>query len=356
MNFGKIFSSISHIVAPAKKTQLKIVQDLAKDISERADKITLVSDSLASVGRAQIVMQKKTLLPDVSYIKQLTHQLSRTDDQISQTTNDVCAYLRKISDDLENAALSATGEEVEDILARKAVIDYLTQNIRYSKVWSQGVGFRFGLPTKEIPPTLDGFWEEFNKSVSLFKKNEIFDISDYDLKQRQFDAEDIIKKYADKKSKEKFHEYNKLFNPIERLGAGVFNDPYLNENANFYRIISPDELANLVITKKTGELIDSNGHFTNGHYSCITTNPNYNEQAFAANGLPIRLKFKTKNEDGLYNMNLLNRITGLKQERSIYKVCGYNFNDIDWDNVCVQIDGDWRFLGSDFIEKIAGID
>jgi hypothetical protein len=103
-------------------------------------------------------------------------------------------------------------------------------------------------------------------------------------------------------------------------------------------------------------LIDSNGHFTNGHYSCITTNPNYNEQAFAANGLPIRLKFKTKNEDGLYNMNLLNRINAIKQERSIYKVCGYNFYDIDWDNVCVQIDGDWQSLGSDFIEKIAGID
>ena len=155
-----------------------------------------------------------------------------------------------------------------------------------------------------------------------------------------------------KKNKENFCEYNQLFHPIERLRNRVFADFYLNDDANFYRIISPDELVNLFKTKSTKTLIDSNGHFTNGHYSCITTNPNYNQQAFAANGLPIRLKFKTKDENGLYNMDLLDRIGALKSERSIYKIHGYNFDDIDWNNVCVNFGDGWKLLSKKSVEEI----
>jgi len=161
-----------------------------------------------------------------------------------------------------------------------------------------------------------------------------------------------MQKYDDKIHRANRNKYNEMFDPIARLKTTFNNDVYLNNDADFYRIISPDELIELCKTKVTGEYIDSNGHFTNGHYSCVTTNPNYNEQAFSANGLPIRLKFKTKDSEGLYNMDLLNRIGCLKPERSIYRVFGYNFYDIDWDNVCINNGLNWERLPKKEVDEI----
>ncbi len=147
----------------------------------------------------------------------------------------------------------------------------------------------------------------------------------------------------------------RLPNPKEKLKNLDLKheDIFLDEEANFYRIVSPDEVANLFKTKGTRGFIDADGHYTKGHYSCITTNPNYNEHAFCADGLPIRLKFKTKNEDGLYNASVLDRIEGLKQNRSIYKINGYNYDDVDWDNVYAKIGNKWVLLDDVYIKELA---
>lgn len=284
----------------------------------------------------------------------MTNKYSQSDLQISQTKEEAINYLRRISDELSTRLETSSPDEIEDILAKKAVVDYLSQHINYSKNFREGYGFTFGLPTKEIKRELADFNEEFDKSVQLFKKEGILDISMYDPKKHQFDAEAIMDKYRQEEYILKDKEYQNLFHPIERMRSFACYDPHLSDDADFYRIISPDELFALFKTKGTNKYIDSNGHFTNGHYSCITTNPNYNEQAFAFNGLPIRLKFKTKNKDGSYNMDLLNRINTLKQERSIYKVSGYNFDDIDWDNVFVSTESGWaRLCRADIDELLA---
>ncbi len=327
-----------------------------KQLEEEPGKITGALNSLASIGQTQIHRLKGELSPDVAYLKKLTDKYRQTEEQISQTRQDVLAYLKKISLNLEETAMSMECDGYEETMAKKSVIDYLIEHIRYNEDCRIGrIGFEFGLPTKKITSDLTGFQKEFDKSVSCCKKEGILSASDYDFKKHQFDAEDIMKKMQKLKHNAKQKEYDGLFNPIARLREGYGNDLYLNDDANFYRIISPGELVSLIKTKQTKALIDSNGHFTNGHYSCITTNPNYNEQAFSANGLPIRLKFKTKDKNGLYNMNLLNRICGLKKENSVYRISGYNFDDIDWDNVCVDLGNGWEWLDEDQIEELIKI-
>ncbi len=75
---------------------------------------------------------------------------------------------------------------------------------------------------------------------------------------------------------------------------------------------------------------------------CITANPNYNEQAFIANGTPIRLKFKTKNPDGSARMEFFDRIGTLKSDHSVYRIFGYNFDDIDWTQTCIATADGWE--------------
>ena len=72
-------------------------------------------------------------------------------------------YLKQISTNLEKKSLEASPEEIEEIFAKKAVVDYLSQNIEYNKNFSEQVGFTFALPTKKINRYLDGFDEEFQK-------------------------------------------------------------------------------------------------------------------------------------------------------------------------------------------------
>lgn len=315
--------------------------------------LTNTSQCLAARNRAQVVdLSKKAKIPDIAYLRQMTHKYSQNDLQIAQTKKDVIDYLKQISDSLSMQLNTAKPDEIEEILGRKAVVDYMSQNIDYSKNFIEGCGFTFGLPTRKITKELTDFDEEFNKSVELFKKEGIFDVSMYDPKKYQFDAENIMKKYNQQEHRFNDRKYQDMFHPIQRMRSFAYSDPYLTDEANFYRTISPNELVALFKTKGTSTLIDSNGHYTNGHYSCITTNPNYNEQAFAANGLPIRLKFKTKDNNGLYNMDLLDRISGLKQERSIYRVSGYNYSDIDWDNICVDPGSGWVKLGKETLNEI----
>jgi len=352
LHVKKILSSIIGAIPSSREITVKSSKTFSG--INQPDMLVNVSECLANAGRTQCLNTRKQLIPDIQYIKQLSNKYSQNSEQILQTKQDIICYLKNISTNIEEQLSTLTGEEFEDALSRKAVIDYLSENIRYNTDFSmdQSIGFTFGLPTKTIQKTLSGFQEEFDKSVSLFKKERIFDVSDYNLKKYQFDAEEIMKKYEKKAHQRKLYDYRKLFDPIARLKGDWGNDPYINENANFYRIISPQELINLIKTKKTKTLIDSNGYFTNGHYSCITTDPNYSEQAFAANGLPIRIKFKTKTEDGLYNMDLLDRIGCLKEERSIYRVFGYNYDDIDWDSTCIDTGEGWRLYGRDFVDEI----
>jgi len=348
-----------YIRSAFSKAGSSAVSENLADLMEQAPKIKLcelenASEYMANIGRAQVVNFQKILNPDAGYIKQLTDKYSKTDSQISMDMLNVKKYLQNISSNLEN--ISASGSEYEEALSKKAVIDYLIEHISYEKFGeslSECAGFRFGLPSKKIFSNLAGFQEEFDKSVSCFKKEGIFSVSDYNLKKHQFDAESIMKKYAALHHEAAQRKYNELFDPIYQLKSDLFSrDPYLNSDAAFYRIISPGELKSLVQTKKTKAFIDSNGYFTNGHYSCITANPNYNEQAFAANGLPIRIKFKTKDSEGLYNMDLFNRIGVLKPERSIYRVWGYNFDDIDWNNVCINRGQGWERLSRNTVEDI----
>ncbi len=348
----KLVTNGLQILSSAVKKSKGDIQIVTKPIEISTTKLTDALDCLASDGRTQIVQHQKLLSPDIQYLRQLTNKFSQSDLQIAQTKEAIIEHLKKISANLEEMSVSAPSDKVDDIFAKKAVIDYLLEHISYSRNFSEQVGFRFGLPTKMISGDLTGFQEEFEKSVSSFKKEGILSISDYDPKKHQFDAEDIMEKYSKITHDAKQREYDKLFDPIERLRTNWCSDPHLNHNANFYRIISPEELKSLAQTKKTGVFINSNGHFTNGNYSCITTNPNYSEQAFAANGLPIRLKFKTKDDNGFYNMDLLDRISGLKQERSIYRVSGYNYDDIDWNNVCINQGDGWVQLSKDCIEEI----
>lgn len=316
------------------------------------------SECLDTINRAQIVSPQKsgTVSPDL--LRSMTKKYSQSDLQIAQTKQDVIGYLNSVLDRLDAKLETATPENIEDILAEKAVVDYLSQNIgytRHTRSLDEICGFVFGLPTKRIDSSLRDFNEEFAKSVQLFKKEGILDISMYNPKKHQFDAENIMDKYSKKEHELNGIKYREIFSPIQRMRSVACNDPFLSDDANFYRIISPDELVSLFRTKGTDKLIDSNGHFTNGHYSCVTTNPNYNEQAFTANGLPIRLKFKTKGDDGLYNMDLLNRIAPLKQERSIYRVWGYNYSDIDWDNVCVDAGCGWAKLDKKTLDELMGM-
>ena len=51
-------------------------------------------------------------------------------------------------------------------------------------------------------------------------------------------------------------------------------------------------------------------------------------------------------------MDLFNRIAPLKQERSIYKISGYNYNDIDWDNVCVDTGSGWAKLDRETLDEL----
>lgn len=349
---GKLLN-ISRSVVKPKDEIILVTQDKSVSSKEGGEIVLLgTSECLSGMNRAQINVRNKQIKPDSEYLKKLTNKYSQSDAQISQTKQEVVDYLKQISVNLEEKVQEVSQDEIEEIFARKAVVDYLSENINYNKNFSEQCGFTFGLPTKKITRDLSNFEEEFQKSVQFFKQVGIFDVSEYDTKKCQFDAAEIMGKYEQKTQDLNFKKYQKIFNPIERLRIAYCDDPYLNENANFYRIISIDELAELLKTKKTNEYIDSNGHYTNGHYSCITTNPNYNEQAFAANGIPIRLKFKTKDDDGFYNMDLLNRIAGIKPERSIYKVCGYNYYDIDWDNLFVSNGSEWEKLDKVFIEKI----
>ena len=151
---------------------------------------------MASLGRAQVSDAIKPLSIDISYLKQLTRKYSLTDEQIAQIKQDVIDYVKSISSNLDDILLSAPVDEIEDILVKKAVIDYLADNISYSKDFSSfdgGCGFRFGLPTKKISSnSLDTFQDEFCKSVALFKKEGIYSISDYDPKKYQFDAEELF--------------------------------------------------------------------------------------------------------------------------------------------------------------------
>ena len=349
---GKLLN-ISRSVAKPKDEIILLSQDKSVSPKEDGEIILLgTSECLSGLNRAQVNVRNKQIKPDSEFLKKLTNKYSQTDAQISQTKQDVIDYLNQISMNLEEKSQNASSDEVAEIFAQKAVVDYLSQNIKYDKNSSEQVGFTFALPTKKINRYLDGFDEEFQKSVELFKKAGIFDVSEYDPKKYQFDADVIMDKYEQKDYALNNRKYQKMFHPVERLKASYCDDPYLNDSADFYRIISIDELVALLKTKKTNEYIDSNGHYTNGHYSCITTNPNYNEQAFAANGVPIRLKFKTREDDGSYNMDLLNRIAGIKQERSIYKVCGYNYYDIDWNNLYVSNGAEWEKFDKATIDEL----
>lgn len=356
MSIGKILNSIINMVTSSSKLPSRVATNKIKIINENPQMLTKASECLESIGKAQIHIIPKDLTPSVETLLKMTDKYSRSDAQIAQDTQQVIGYLRRISSNLGDIVISVKNEEIEDVLAKKSVVDYLAEHITHNKDFMSGtVGFRFGLPTKEISRNLSGFQEEFNKSVAAFKKEGILDVSQYDPKKYQFDAEEIMKKYEQKIHDEKACKYREIFDPITRLsGTGYYAncDPYLSNNADFYRIISPGEFRNLALTKNTGKYIDSNGYFTDGHYSCITTNPNYNEQAFAMNGLPIRLKFKTKDKDGYYNMDLLDRIHGIKPERSIYKVSGYNYNDIDWNNVCVNDGNGWAKLDREFVDEL----
>ena len=354
MHINNVFNFIRNTISPKTQTT-SITVPMHSEIDE-AEKLARVSDCMASIGRAQVCDGIKSLSIDSSYLKQLTNKYSLTDAQIIQIKQDVVDYINSISTNLDEILLLASDDMIEEILAKKAVLDYLADNISYNKDFyslDEGCGFRFGLPTKKISShSLDSFQDEFNKSVSLFKQEGICSVSDYNPKKYQFDAEEIMKDYDKKAHRKNSLEYDRLFNPIARLKSGYYSDPYLTSDANLYRIISIEEFINLVKTKESKALIDSNGHYTNGHYSCITANPNYNEQAFAANGIPIRLKFKTKEQDGTYNMDLFNRISPIKEERSIYKVCGYNFDDIDWDNVCVNYGVEWEHLSKSEVDGL----
>lgn len=361
----KMMSEISKISTIVNNTNNAIGKKApahsANTASETVDtsKILLrTSECLDTINRVQIVKPQTPDTISLDFLRSMTKKYPQSDLQIAQTKQDIIDYLNTVSDGLDARLETAASGDIEDILAKKAVVNYLSQNIeytRFTKSFDERCGFIFGLPTKRIDSSLKDFNEEFTKSVRLFKKEGIFDISMYDSKKHQFDAENIMDRYNKKEHELNDRKYQEIFNPIQRMCSYANNDIFLSDDANFYRIISTDELISLFQTKGTDELIDSNGHFTNGHYSCITTNPNYNEQAFAANGLPIRLKFKTKGDDGLYNMDLLNRIAPLKQERSIYRVGGYNYSDIDWDNVCVDAGSGWKKLDKKTLDKLMGM-
>lgn len=318
--------------------------------------LTNASECLSAMGQMQVHNSRKILsAEDISFVlKRLANRYEKTDEERNETKEDMISYLNYVLSDFDDILASSNIDEIEDLMARKAVVDYLIEHISYNKNFSldNGVGFQFGLPTKTIDKNLVGFQDEFEKSVAMFKKEGIYNASEFDIKKHQFDAENILNKYENKTHRENQNKYDRLFNPIERLKDKYYTDMLLDDNANFYRIISPDELISLIRTKGTKNFIDSNGHYTNGHYSCITTNPNYNEQAFGANGLPIRLKFKTRDSEGLYNMDLLNRIGTIKPERSIYKVHGYNYDDIDWNNVCINNGEEWMQLSRQDVDEV----
>ena len=340
-----------------KEDEIYIIDSTEIEGSEdRSEMLTKASECLSNMGQMRV--HYKSDVPSADDIQlaleRMANRYEKNDEERKETKEDIISFLNFVSEEIfEDISTSSSIDEVEDAMARKAVVDYLTEHISYNKsILAGDIGFEFGLPTKKINRHLIEFTDEYDKSVALFKKYGIFGASDYDLKKHQFDAENIINKYEKETHYKNQEKYDKLFNPIERLKDKRFPDILLNSNADFYRIISPNELISLVETKTTKNFIDSNGYFTNGHYSCITTDPNYNEQAFAANGLPIRLKFKTKDSDGCYNMDLLNRICALKPERSIYQVYGYNFDDIDWDNVCVDKGNGWERLSRKCIDEI----
>ncbi len=351
---SKFSQIINNGINLTKKSTASTKPIIIKTGSEEDDEKLLGSlDALSNIKSGIIhVNSPKILEPDIEYLKSIVNQYSRSESGIVEDTEKIKRHLNLISGNLESAALSASSDEIADILASKAVVDFVANNVRYNQDFIEGnVGFVFGFPTGEIS-RLANFEEEFAKSTELFKQEGILDLSQYDLKKHQFDAEQIMQKYDKKTHHINACKYDELFNPIARLKKSFYQDPYLNSNANFYRIISSGELIELFKTKRTGKYIDANGYYTNGHYSCITTNPNYNEQAFINNGIPIRLKFKTKDSDGQYNMDLLDRISCIKPERSIYRVYGYNYYDIDWDNFYVSNGIDWTLFPRKDIEEL----
>lgn len=294
---------------------------------------------------------------DLNFLKETEKKLTWENADKAETA--IKEHFLKVSEGIEKEIASmspqaATPEVVEDLLARKTAIEAAAENISVMACpYSEKVYTEIKLGTGKIT-NISSFEKDFDECVKTFKKNGI--LSTYDLKAKPLDSEAIMKKYAEKAHSKKQDELEELLNPVRRLKRhAVFGgDNYLSErNPEFYRIISPQELKNLLNTAETKNYITSKGYHTAGNYSCITANPNYGEQAFGANGLPIRLKFKTKNQDGTFNMDLFNRIGGLKEERSIYRINGYNFDDIDWNNVCVQSGNEWVRLGADAILSLA---